>query len=103
MSIKGSIYCPSTRVGETIEEKVSRITNNNEPINDSSSTYYQERKDGVKPEFNIRTDRFDVAIDAMNLVQKTKIAQREERAKSKDQKAATDVSAVEIRGTEPAA
>lgn len=31
-------------------------------------TIYTEKKDGVKPEFDIRTDRFEVAIDAMDKI-----------------------------------
>lgn len=31
-------------------------------------TIYTEKKDGVKPEFDIRTDRFEVAIDAIDKI-----------------------------------
>lgn len=31
-------------------------------------TIYTEKKDGVKPEFDIRTDRFEIAIDAMDKI-----------------------------------
>lgn len=31
-------------------------------------TIYTEKKDGVQPEFDIRTDRFEVAIDAMDKI-----------------------------------
>lgn len=65
--------------GETIEEKVSRIVNNKEPISDGAPITYTERKDGVLPEFNIRTDRFEVAIDAMDAVTKSHQAKREQR------------------------
>lgn len=53
---------------ESIEEKVRRIVNENEPIEDGAPIIFQERIDGVKPEFNIRTDRWDVAIEAMDKV-----------------------------------
>ena len=53
---------------ESIEEKVRRIVNENEPIEDGAPIIFQERIDGVKPEFNIRTDRWEVAIEAMNKV-----------------------------------
>lgn len=29
---------------------------------------YTEKKDGVQPEFDIRTDRFEIAIDAMDKI-----------------------------------
>lgn len=31
-------------------------------------TIYTEKKDGVKPEFDIRTDRFEIAIEAMDKI-----------------------------------
>ena len=53
---------------EAIEEKVRRIVQENEPIEDGAPIIFQERIDGVKPEFNIRTDRWEVAIEAMDKV-----------------------------------
>jgi len=67
--------------GESLEEKLHRITNNKEPIKDGAPIIYTERKDGVQPAYNVRTDRFEIAVDAMSKVQKTKMAQREERGK----------------------
>ena len=31
-------------------------------------TIYTENKDGVQPEFDIRTDRFEIAIDAVDKI-----------------------------------
>lgn len=70
-------------IGETIEEKVRRIMNNKEPIKDGSPQIFTDRKDGVRPELNIRTDRFEIAIEAMDKVDKTYKAKREERQKDK--------------------
>jgi len=63
--------------GETIEMKVERIVNNNEPIEEIAPTIYQPRKDGVRPEYNIRTDRWEIGLDAMNAVERSMIARRE--------------------------
>lgn len=76
---KTSLKINQSYQGETIEQKVARIMNNKEPISDSAPLVYTERKDGVLPDYNIRTDRWEHAIDAMDAVQKTKIAQREQR------------------------
>lgn len=65
--------------GETIEHKIDRIINNREPITDGAPLIYEEREEGVKPEHNIRTDRFDLAIDAMTVVTKTELAKRKKR------------------------
>lgn len=67
--------------GETIETKIERIVNNGEPITDGAPIVYTERKDGVMPGYNIRTDRFEVALDAMEKITKSKLAGREERGK----------------------
>ena len=74
---KTTLSVNTSYIGETIEEKVDRIINNKEPIKDGAPLIYTERKDGVLPDYNIRTDRFDVAIDAMDRVSKDKIAKRE--------------------------
>ena len=47
--------------GETIEQKIERIVNNKEPINDGAPIIFTERKDGVLPGYDVRTDRWDVA------------------------------------------
>ena len=70
-----------TYAGETIEQKVNKILTQNEPITDGAQLNYTERKDGVKAEFDIRTDRFEHAIDAMERVTKSHLAKREERLK----------------------
>lgn len=53
---------------ESIEEKVRRIVDENEPITDGAPIIFTEAKDGVRPEFDIRTDKWQVAIDAMDKV-----------------------------------
>lgn len=65
--------------GETIEKKIRRIENNKEPISDGAPITYTDRKDGVRPEYDIRTDRFEIAIDAMDNVTKSHAAKREMR------------------------
>lgn len=62
--------------GETLENKIERIVTMNEPIKDGAPLIFTERKDGVRPEYDIRTDRFEIALDAMDAVSKTNIAKR---------------------------
>lgn len=59
-SIKGTQY----KEGVNIENKVARMVSNEEPINDSVPLFYGSAKDGVRPEYNIRTDRFQIAMEA---------------------------------------
>ena len=72
--------------GETIEMKVARIVQNNEPITDGAPPIYTEKKDGVNPAYNIRTDRWDVALEAMDKVQGARIAKSKDYLKKEDPK-----------------
>lgn len=65
--------------GEDIETKIERIIDNKEPIEQISPIIYTERKDGVLPQYDIRTDRFEVAQTAMDKVSKMRITKRMER------------------------
>lgn len=69
--------------GETIEMKIRRIVNNKEPIKDGAPLIYTDRKEGIRASTNIRTDRFEIAIDGMDKVTKSRQAKREERQKGK--------------------
>ena len=66
---------------ESIEEKVRRIVNK-EPIKDGAPLIYTERKDGVLPSYNIKTDRWEHAIDAMDRVTKHKQDRKSTRLNS---------------------
>lgn len=66
--------------GEPIEWKIERITSNNEPITDGAPEIFTDRADGVQAAYNIRTDRFEVAAEAMDLVERSVAAKREGRA-----------------------
>lgn len=70
----------TTQEGETIEEKVRRIENNKEPITDGAPIIFTEKKDGVLPAYNIRADRWDIAVETMDTVHKTNIAKSENKA-----------------------
>lgn len=65
--------------GERIEIKCARITKNREPIKDGAPIIHTERKDGVLPEYNIRTDRFELAVEGMDYVHRSHLAKRDER------------------------
>lgn len=77
---KTTIELNASIEGETIEQKIERIVHNKEPIKDGAPLIYTERKDGVQKGYDIRTDRFEVAIDAMTLVHKSIQAKRDSKA-----------------------
>lgn len=83
--------------GESIETKMARITQSKEPIDSSAPIVFTERKDGVQPQYNIRTDKWEIAREAMNTVHKTDIAKRDEKPKEQEKK---DGQAEPIQGTE---
>ena len=69
--------------GETIEHKMERILHNGEPISDGAPEIYTERRDGVGAEYNIRTDRWEVAAEAMDLKSKNIQAKRDAKAEAR--------------------
>lgn len=74
---KSSIDINKSYQGETIEEMLERLTTTNEPIDSATvPPMYTERADGVLPETNIRTDRWEIAREAMEAVSKAGIAKR---------------------------
>ena len=69
--------------GEAIEEKVRRIVETNEPIEDGAPLIYTPKDQGVIAAYNIRTDRWEIAQDAMQLKYKAEIAKSKENADKK--------------------
>lgn len=74
---KTTLKVNKSYIGETIETKVDRIVNNKEPIKDGAPIVFTERKDGVIPDYNIRTDRMEVAVEAMSKKATAIIAKRQ--------------------------
>ncbi len=70
--------------GETIEDKVERLVENKEPIKDGAPEIYTERKDGVLSAYNIRTDRWEIAAEAMDKIEASRVAKRENTGKVVD-------------------
>lgn len=70
-SRKGCINNPNlTYQAEPREVKLRKIIcgESNNMEDGVFPTIYTEKKDGVQPEFDIRTDRFEVAIDAIDKI-----------------------------------
>lgn len=60
--------------GESILTKIRRILDENEPLTDGAPLIYTPRADGVKPEYDIRTDKWQIAINAMDKVNAYKLS-----------------------------
>ena len=63
---------------DRLELKLRRLIESKEPIDENVTVplVYTERKDGVLPAYDIRTDRFDLAIMAMDAANKMRDAKR---------------------------
>ena len=60
--------------GQSIEEMIRKATATNEPIEANAPMVYTEKAKGVLPETDIRTDRFELAIDAIDKFSKSETA-----------------------------
>ena len=78
-------YTAEVVEGESIETKIERILENKEPITDGAPTIFTEKKDGVLAAFNIRTDRWEIAAEAMDKIHKQNAAQREAKGAMKEE------------------
>lgn len=67
---------------KSIEREIEQAETTKQPIEATSPIIYTPRKDGVKPEYDIRTDRFEIAQDAMNKVAASYQAKRADWIKS---------------------
>lgn len=86
------------QLGESIEIKVRRITENNEPITDGAPIIYTNRDDGVLPAYNIRTDRWEIAQQAMDAVNQANLAKSKNYGKIEQQEK-NALDSKEIRDT----
>ncbi len=69
--------------GETLEEKIQRVVHAGEPIEDGAPIIFTEKDKGVVAGYNIRTDRWEVAAEAMDKVHKQKSATRNNKGEMK--------------------
>lgn len=76
---KTNITTKPLKRGESIEAKVRRILSNDEPIKDGVQETYTQRSEGVKPENDPRTDKWDIAIEGTTKAQNNTLRQREQR------------------------
>ncbi|WNK14253.1 MAG: hypothetical protein [Microvirus sp.] len=74
---KNRIQVNKSYEGETLEQKVRRITQNKEPIKDGAPLIYTEKSKGVQAAYDIRTDRFEIAVEAMDKITGSRRAKRD--------------------------
>jgi hypothetical protein len=59
------------------------MVHDKEPIEDGAELVYQDRSAGVDPAYNVRTDRWELAVEAMDKVTGDTIAKRKGTGKIK--------------------
>lgn len=83
MNYKKQILPPETMKGikaykaESIERKIARVLSNKESIKDQAPLIYTDRKDGVQPDYDIRTDKYEYLVEGHDALAKTKRAKRD--------------------------
>lgn len=80
----GTLQINQSKEGESIERRVEKLMAGKEPIHDTVDAIYTERGDGVQPQYNIRTDRFEMAIEATDKMVKMHRAKRENAGKLRE-------------------
>lgn len=65
----------NTYEAEGLEAKLRRMTETKEPIENFWPTVYTNKADGVLPGYDIRSDRFDIAMEAVGKVRSYELAQ----------------------------
>lgn len=81
---KTSIELNKATEGEPIETMIERMTENGSQITNTVEKIYTDRKDGVIKAYDIRADKHDIALDAMDIATKSEYARRDGYARKSD-------------------
>lgn len=76
---KTSIHQDNTYTAEPLIYKLRRMTETNEPIKAETTIVYTEKAQGVMPAYDIRADKFDIAMEAQDKYQASLEARGEGR------------------------
>lgn len=79
-----------TDSGETLIKKCQRILDEGEPLTDGAPMIYTPKQAGVKPECNVRADKWDIAMNAMDRVNNYKLNEYLKKGEVETPKAAED-------------
>lgn len=85
--------------GNSIEKQVALMLNNKEKIGEDNPIIYTPRSEGTMAAYNIRTDRFEVALDAVDKINRSYNARRENKVQMDIIKGEENGAAEPIQGT----
>lgn len=77
-----------TDKGETLITKIQRILDENEPLTDGTPMIYTPKQAGVRDDCNIRTDKWVLAMNAMDKVNNHKLNEYLKKGEAEAPKAA---------------
>ena len=60
--------------GRSIEDRCKLLVETGEPIRDTSTLIFTPKEKGVMPQYDVRADKWDIAQNAMDRVNKERIA-----------------------------
>ena len=77
-----------TYEGQSIEDRCKKLVETGEPIKDTSPLIFTPKEKGVMPQYDVRADKWDIALNAMDRVNRERIAKGQqppsEETKRKD-------------------
>ena len=77
-----------TENGETLIKKIQRILDENEPLTDGAPMIYTPKQAGVRDDCNVRTDKWALAMEAMDRVNNYKLNEYLKKGEAEITKAA---------------
>lgn len=79
-----------TEKGETLIKKIQRILDENEPLTDGVPMIYTPKQAGVRDDCNIRADKWEIAMNAMDRVNNYKLNEYLKKGEAETTKTAED-------------
>ena len=70
---------------ETLIKKIQRIMDENEPLKDGAPLIYTPKQAGVRADCDIRTDKWDIAMKAMNRINEYKLSEYQKMERRRHQ------------------
>lgn len=90
-----------TEEGETLIKKIQRILDENEPLTDGAPMIYTPKQAGVREDCNIRTDKWEIAMNAMDKVNNYKLSEYLKKGEAEAPKKAEDQTGKEASEPNP--
>lgn len=98
----GNIALENTYEAEGLEIKLRKMMDNKEPIPEDWVTTYTEKSKGVEPQYNPRTDRWDIAMQTIGKIRYAESAEEAKRMEATNKSQSAEESPNKGSATEGA-